>query len=793
MPRRRYLSHTLPALLLAFCCGCGSHAEPPRSWSSAPLPDSSGSPSPTAGAPAASPESSLPAAPDPNPPNGELPPPILGLTGVAGSAGTSPESSAPSAGCAANESGYCWRSVSMGGGGFISSLALSRLDPGLVFARTDVGGAYRWQAETRVWTPLLDWVSESQTGFFGVESLALDPSDANRVYLLVGIRYFNGGKTAILSSSDRGASFSVHEVTGQFTAHGNGAGRQNGERLAVDPSDGRILFAGTRQNGLFQSNDRGATWSRNGALDVTSTPDDAGIAFVAFDPGTGTPGAATRRAYVGVSRLGSNNLFVTENAGASWQPVPGQPTTFAPQRAAIAGNTLFISYGNGAGPNPSAGDAMDRGAIWKLDTATGAWTEVTPLRGAQNRAFSGISIDAANANRLLATTINTYQRQPWGYGDRIFLSSNGGASWTDLFQAGSITMDTNGFPWIEGQAIHWAGTIEFDPFDSEHAFVTSGNGLFETKNVGAAEQSWSFAVKGLEETVPLDAVSVPGVPLISAIGDYDGFVHHDLGVSPVAGRHLPAMGTTNAIAAAGGRPQRLARVGSALYLSDDGGGSWSLTPRPTNDTGGRLALSADGSVLLWSAGNAVHRTADAGQSWSVPSGLAGALAPVADSVNASKFYAYDPSSGALNASNDAGVTFTLASSLPSGGSPRIRSAPGVEGDVWVALGNAGLRRSRDSGRSFTVVAGVDSCTAVGFGAPAPGQSFAAVYIWGAAGGPRGVYRSDDSGKTWLRINDDAHQFGGLGNGQFVLGDLNVYGRVFLSTAGRGVIVGELAP
>jgi len=498
--------------------------------------------------------------------------------------------------------------------------------------------------------------------------------------------------------------------------------------------------------------------------------------------------------YAGVSRSGADNLFVSEDAGASWTAVPGQSTAFDPQRAALGPDgALFISYGNGAGPAPTPADAMDRGALWKLDAQSGAWTELTPLRGQQNRAFGGISVDAADPRRLLASTINTYQRQPWGYGDRIFLSTDAGASWTDLFGADRITMDTNGFPWIEGQAIHWAGAIEIDPFQPRRAFVSSGNGIFSTQDLDATAQTWSFAVRGLEETVPLDAVSVPGVPLISAIGDYDGFQHGDLDVAPVTGRHAPSIGTTNAIAAAAQHPERLARVGSALYLSNDGGKNWRETPRPTPDTGGRLALSADGAVLLWSAGNAVQRSTDAGLSWSVASGLGSALAPVADTVNASKFYAYDPRSGAFYASTDAGSSFTMGSRLATGGAPRIASVPGVEGDVWVALGNGGLSRSRNSGSSFTRVTDVTSCAAVGFGAPAPGQSFAAVYIWGAtAGGARGVYRSDDGGGSWQRVNDDAHQYGGPGNGQFVLGDLNQYGRVFLSTAGRGIIVGEPA-
>jgi hypothetical protein len=68
-----------------------------------------------------------------------------------------------------------------------------------------------------------------------------------------------------------------------------------------------------------------------------------------------------------------------------------------------------------------------------------------------------------------------------------------------------------------------------------------------------------------------------------------------------------------------------------------------------------------------------------------------------------------------------------------------------------------------------------------------------VYIWGrVSGGARGVYRSIDGGNTWLRINDDTHQYGGPGNGQFVIGDANVYGRVFMSTAGRGIVYGQPA-
>jgi uncharacterized protein YjdB len=57
-------------------------------------------------------------------------------------------------------------------------------------------------------------------------------------------------------------------------------------------------------------------------------------------------------------------------------------------------------------------------------------------------------------------------------------------------------------------------------------------------------------------------------------------------------------------------------------------------------------------------------------------------------------------------------------------------------------------------------------------------------------GVLGMHRSADEGLTWTRVNDDAHEYGGLANGQFVAGDMNVFGRVYMSTAGRGIVYGE---
>lgn len=59
-----------------------------------------------------------------------------------------------------------------------------------------------------------------------------------------------------------------------------------------------------------------------------------------------------------------------------------------------------------------------------------------------------------------------------------------------------------------------------------------------------------------------------------------------------------------------------------------------------------------------------------------------------------------------------------------------------------------------------------------------------VYVVGVVNGVWFVYRSDDAGATWTRFNDDAHQFGGFG---VMAADQNVYGRIYVSGTGRGLL------
>ena len=67
---------------------------------------------------------------------------------------------------------YSWGNVIFEGGGFVDGIITSKTQEDLVYARTDVGGAYRFDKTSGKWIPLMDWISEQDRGLYGTEALA---------------------------------------------------------------------------------------------------------------------------------------------------------------------------------------------------------------------------------------------------------------------------------------------------------------------------------------------------------------------------------------------------------------------------------------------------------------------------------------------------------------------------------------------------------------------------------------------------------------------------------------------
>lgn len=737
---------------------------------------------------------------------------------------------------------YTWRNVAIVGGGFVDGFAFHPSVPGLLYARTDMGGAYRRDSGRdggdAAWQPLMDFLPLADVNLMGVESLAIDPSDPSRVYFACGTYTLpsvpNG---ALLRSRDQGRTFERTPLP--FKLGGNEGGRGNGERLAVDPMDGRVLFIASRNAGLWKSSDHGASFQRVdsfpdsawqrlpvdgpppawGGSDGRSTP-----VFVLFDPrGSKTQerGQPTRTIYVGIATKTRPSLWRSQDAGATWAPVPGSPQEHRPQRAALASDgQLYITYASEPGP----GGRHFGGAVWRFDTAQGSWTEITPEPELARTAsgYTGVSVDAKQPRHLLVSSVG----RPGG--EDMFRSTDGGTTWRALVHAGShsAVFDPVDAPYVADTGLHWLHDVQINPHDPDNAVVTIGYGLWETNNLRAADRGeptrWRMKARGIEETVPLAFHSpTQGVPLISGIGDYSGFVHTDLDRPAPGNPKPPFFGNTHDVAGGELAPNVVVRIGHGrngsknIGYSLDGGATWqepAAVPDPKANEG-YLAVSADGKTWIWTpkAGRdwgVPQRTADRGATWTPIDSLPKGTRAVADRVNPQRFHAMGLFDDQLFASTDGGQSFQArALSLPDGkverqgagshnasgrgddrgGQDKLYATPGREGDLWVAAFH-GLYRAAD-GKAFKRLPLVTEIHAFGFGRAAPSRKEPAVYLMGTVASQHGLYQSIDGGQTWRRINDDAHQWGLVLQ---VSGDPKTFGRVYVGTHGRGAVYGDPA-
>lgn len=678
---------------------------------------------------------------------------------------------------------WSYGQVEIGGGGFVTGV-FSTCEENVYYARTDVGGAYRWDEAEQHWKSLGYWVTDDDKGLLGIDGLAVDPNDASKLYLLAGTEYFSGGKTAVLVSDDYGETFDVVDVTDKIKAHGNGMGRGNGERIAVDPNNGSIIFVGGRTGGMLKSTDSGKTWEQVASFPVTSTANNNGINGILFDPSSEKDGAS-QRIYASVSRNGDDNIFVSEDGGASWEPLKNGNTKLMPQRMKLnSKGDLYVAYATKEGPwNAGAG------ALYRYNAADGSAEDISPL----DVSFGDVVIDPTDDNKLVAVSTNNWNEQPNGtFGDTFYVSTDGGKNWTNIIK--SMTMSDGGIPWIENYAIHWCCSLEINPFNTNEIMVTSGNGIFACDNIWDEHPEFYFNARGIEEVVPEDIITMEGYPLVSAIGDYDGFVHED--IHTPAQRHKGQIGSCTSIAIAYQNRDYWAKVGGsdsemALIYSTDGGETWTnITNSPEEGKilyRGKLAFNADGSRLFWSSSNSIHSyyTDDFGKTWTKCEGISGSDIYFLGDPNNSD-YVYACGKSVVFLSSDGGKTFSRMQ-IVSPSFSRLCADPSEEGTFYIPAG-AGLFKATDHGENATLVDGIKYCEAVGLGkAKNEGDPYV-IYIYGTPkdSDVKGVYMSEDNGATWVRVNDDLHNFGGTGNGVFISGDMNVYGRCYMSTVGLGI-------
>lgn len=552
---------------------------------------------------------------------------------------------------------YVYRHAPVPGGGFVTGFVFHPGIPGIAYARTDIGGVYRYEPDIRSWKSLCDHVTHPGRWETYPLSLALSYLDDNRLFIAAGDGKANN---KLCISYDRGDHFLYRDIpTG---IHGNASGRGTGERLLHSNTNPDTLYFASQTGGLYVTRDLGESWEHI-AVCPPDGREETNLTFIFAHPDhenfliVGTNGE--KNSPDGIKR--GPSLYYSTDGGRHFDCLPGQPAPlnhpgstypgYVAQRYAFDGQYLYITFSAPgycwAGFSSYAcdtGSCMD-GVLLRyqlspdgdiqeiLDlTPSGFSDPVYPSRRL-GCGLSGISVDPNLPGVVVMSTICHPDQ------DTIYHSWDDGLHFTPILQGLSIghvdfIVDYMKPEYNGGQSIvHWMGDIKINPFDGNQAFFTTGTGVFATFNLANALENktvtWQPLCNGLEETVHLNVYSPSTGPvkLIDIIGDLGGFAFRDLDypcknsfADSQGNRYITCMNadypdsnTRPVVVTARGNWK--GKTIGGLIISHDDCESWTRLPDPNdisplvdtlissirhpNVNAGWAAIASDGKTILW--------------------------------------------------------------------------------------------------------------------------------------------------------------------------------------------------
>ena len=382
---------------------------------------------------------------------------------------------------------YSWKPLKVGAGGFVTGMYIHPNEANLMYVRTDVSGAYRWDPANSVWKQLV--TSESMPVDFsyyatygGVTSIAGAPTDANIVYMAYQNRIFK--------SVDKGDTWTVTAFLENMDS--NGDGRQEGERIVVDPHNSNLVYYGSVGNGLFRTEDGGAKWNRVTGIPVGRV--NHGVNTIVFDKKSGTTNSKTKTIYVTVDGEG---VYQSKDAGISWiKLVDTDIVRPAPRDAEIGPDgTYYVAYTNETG---------SKGAVKKY--VNNVWVNITPNVGSSP--YNDIAVEPNNGQQIVVISS----------GGSTWSSNNQGQNWTTKYE--HFILQSPNIEWMGKQVTSWLsiGEILFDPHDSGKLWFAEGFGVWWTKDLGQYDYgvTWIEESRGIEETCGNTVVCPPGGKPITA-------------------------------------------------------------------------------------------------------------------------------------------------------------------------------------------------------------------------------------------------------------------------------------
>lgn len=563
-----------------------------------------------------------------------------------------------------------WQNINLQGMGFVTGL-IAHPTSGFMYARTDAAGVFRWDGTK--WTGLMDKLSffNSTSSFFNVESFAIDvnTSGANQVIFAAlgdNIHDSTYPTPIMVKSVDNGETWTILSGFPGSTIEmgGNQEWRHAGERLAVDPAttgSNRVIYFGTRNDGLWKSTNDGATWvqvspsffpSNSGGYG--NSGDRGGISFVVFDPSTAPSNriviggqTVTRNIYVGVISGGTpaGGVYRSSDGGQTWTSIGTIDKN--PVRAVFNNGRLYITCNDnymGSWSDQTGGS----GRIYLYDPASNTLTNKTPPTSCPmwvEYSWTGIAVHPTNPNFVVVTP-HQVTTQKIFYTTNFLSTNPTWRVWTDGSDPSDVCNTGSGYSACASQAgcntitmpgwnnmsyyWSWGADAIFDPTNPNRVYFTNGHAVFRINNVNAQHTNTSClgVMLGLEESCSQQLVAPPGSTSNLVIASQD-LLGVRVGSTPLVvpstkinppgstGPYQGWQGNGRSIAYCYNSPQHMVLVGAkaggiwntkVALRSSDGGQTWTNLNTFDNQsttctkvaTCGNIAMSSTNpNIILW--------------------------------------------------------------------------------------------------------------------------------------------------------------------------------------------------
>ncbi len=711
----------------------------------------------------------------------------------------------------AQNDAYTWQPLRIGGGGFVTGIVAHPTEPDTLVAKTDVGGAYLWNAESAVWEQLLieTAVPNPQQNDYAVESVAIAPSDSERLYIAAG-NDTDSANGRILASADGGQSWT--DSSQRWLISGNEeAYRTGGERLAVDPLNADIVYFGSRTLGLWFSADGAETWQQvpTSEIPIIESDEIAGVYVVLFDPTGPTNNGRTQRLYAAVQNGG---IYRSDDAGSSWAPIFEAAGVPLDMEIDSNGQLLFVMTDDGA----------DSGSLSRYDPASKQTVNLSPNNWDDYRT---VAVDPFNPDRIFIGT--------FGLTSGFYRSADGGQTWDSL----QIDINEPDVAWPEQSTLAGymsIGNLIFDPTVPGKLWFAEGMGVWHSSDLDDETVTWEFESLGIEELVSNDVAVLLDGTVVTAHWDR-GLYHHPTPHDAVYDAQLAHSGRFNSawdIDTSPADPDFVTAVVSdhRFCCEDDGeayqgvfsldsGRSWQQFPtRPESLKFGNIAVAAnDTQNIVWlpSFNEAAQVTKDRGQTWQtvnlpgtdgdIPEGSHFAhylnrRVLTADQVLPNTFYLLHSDLGIMRSADGGESWENLASNnLPFGWpagyfNAHLLATPGRAEELFFTPGlldgqDTGFYHSTNGGADWNQLPNVSNVEVFGFGKAAQNSDHPTLFIAGMLDGERGIWRSIDGGQSWtLTATAPAGIYDSV---KALDGDKEVFGRVYVGFSGVGFVVGSI--